>query len=139
MKRLLWMAVLVAAMNPLAAALAQTPPPAPPPVAPQAAPQIAPYEPQLLRLSELMGALHYLRALCGFADAPAWRDKMNALIAGQGLDEAGKARYAGAFNRGYRAYSETYRSCDEASAKVIRAYLTESGTIIKDLESRYGR
>ncbi|CAM5763653.1 hypothetical protein LMIY3S_00884 [Labrys miyagiensis] len=106
---------------------------------PQAVPQPPPYEPQLLRLSELMGALHYLRALCGFADAPAWRDKMNALIDGQGLDQAGKERYAGAFNRGYRAYSETYRSCNEAAAKVIRAYLTESGAIIKDLDSRYGR
>ena len=116
---------------------------APPQANPQATPPAnalaPPYEPQLLRLSELMGALHYLRALCGFADAPAWRDKMNDLIDGQGLDQAGRERYAGAFNRGYRAYSETYRSCNDAAAKVIRDYLAESGAIIKDLESRYGR
>lgn len=119
-----------------AVAVAQTPPPQ---AAPQTAPQIAPYEPQLLRLSELMGALHYLRGLCGFADAPVWRDKMNALIEGQALDDTGKARFAGAFNRGYRTFSETYRNCDEPAAKVIRAYLTESGAIIKDLDSHYGR
>jgi uncharacterized protein (TIGR02301 family) len=101
--------------------------------------QTPPFEPQLLRLAELMGALHYLRALCGFADAPAWRDKMNALIDGQGLDQAGRERYAGAFNRGFRAYSETYRTCDEAAGKVIRTYLTEAGAITKDLDSRFGR
>lgn len=107
--------------------------------APSAGSQAPPFEPQLLRLAELMGALHYLRALCGFADAPAWRDKMNALIDGQGLDQAGRERYAGAFNRGFRAYSETYRNCDEAAGKVIRAYLTEAGAITKDLDSRFGR
>jgi uncharacterized protein (TIGR02301 family) len=107
--------------------------------APQAPAQAPPFEPQLLRLAELMGALHYLRALCGFSDAPVWRDRMNDLIDGQGLDQAAKERYAGAFNRGYRTYGETYRTCDEAAAKVIRSYLSESGAIIKDLDSRYGR
>ncbi|GLS23430.1 hypothetical protein GCM10007874_64510 [Labrys miyagiensis] len=132
MRRRLLPALAVAVFLAPLAATAQT---APPP----AGPQRPAYEPQLLRLSELMGALHYLRALCGFADAPAWRDKMNELIDAQGLDQAGKERYAGAFNRGYRAYSETYRSCNQAAAKVIRDYLAESGAIIKDLDSRYGR
>src|SRR4051794_22165752 len=67
----------------------------------------APYEAQLLRLSELMGALHYLRGLCQAPDATAWRAKMNTLIASEGLDEAAKARYAGAFNRGYRTFRLT--------------------------------
>lgn len=129
--RLLPTLALAVFLAPLAATAQTAPPPA--------GPQMPAYEPQLLRLSELMGALHYLRALCGFADAPAWRDKMNELIDGQGLDQAGKERYAGAFNRGYRAYSETYRSCNQAAGKVIRDYLAESGAIIKDLDSRYGR
>jgi uncharacterized protein (TIGR02301 family) len=129
--RLLPALALALALAPLAATAQTAPAPA--------GPQTPAYEPQLLRLSELMGALHYLRALCGFADAPAWRDKMNELIDGQGLDQAGKERYAGAFNRGYRAYSETYRTCNQAAAKVIRDYLAESGAIIKDLDSRYGR
>jgi len=133
-------AALLAFGTIVAAAYAQTPPPKPvqPPPAPTA-PQIAPYEPQLLRLAELMGALHYLRGLCGFADAPAWRDKMNALAEAQGFDEAAKARFAGAFNRGYRSFSESYRSCNEAAGTVIRLYLDESGSIIKALEARYGR
>ena len=101
--------------------------------------QTPPYQPQLLRLSELMGALHYLRGLCGFADAPAWRDKANALIEGQGLEEADRARFAGAFNRGYRTFQVTYRSCDEAAGNVVRNYLNEADAIVKDLDTRYGR
>lgn len=125
---------------------AQTSPPLPPvqaptqaPAALQTIPKIAPYEPQLLRLAELMGALHYLRGLCGYADAAAWRDKMNALAEAQGLDEAAKARFAGAFNRGYRTFGESYRSCNEAAGKIIALYLQESGDIVKALEARYGR
>ncbi|MDQ0391702.1 TIGR02301 family protein [Labrys monachus] len=114
---------------------AQTPPVPPPPAQ---APSAPPYEPQLLRLSELMGALHYLRGLCGFADAPAWRDEMNALMAAQALDEAAKERFAGAFNRGFRTFSETYRTCNEAAGGIIRSYLDQSGAITKELESRYG-
>ena len=97
-----------------------------------------PYDAQLLRLSELMGALHYLRGLCGAGDAEAWRTKMNTLIASEGFDEAGKARYAGAFNRGYRTYSLTYRSCNSAASETVRAYLDEGARIAKDLRARYG-
>lgn len=97
-----------------------------------------PYDAQLLRLSELMGALHYLRGLCQAGDAAAWRAKMNALIASEGFDEAGKARYAGAFNRGYRTFSLTYRSCNAAASETVRTYLEESGKIARDLHARYG-
>lgn len=140
----LLLVLLLACAAGLGPASAQTPPPKPtppsaPPVVPPAAPQVAPYEPQLLRLAELMGALHYLRGLCGYADAPAWRDKMNALAVAQGFDEAAKARFAGAFNRGYRTFSESYRGCSEPAGQVIRLYLDESAAIIKALEARYGR
>jgi len=97
-----------------------------------------PYDAQLLRLSELMGALHYLRGLCGAGDAEAWRAKMNTLIASEGFDEAGKARYAGAFNRGYRTFSLTYRSCNSAASETVRAYLDEGARIARDLRARYG-
>ena len=98
---------------------------------------VPPYDAQLLRLSELLGALHYLRGLCQAADAPAWRAKMNALIASEGIDEAGRARYAGAFNRGYRTFRLTYRTCNNAATDTVKAYLDEGGKIARDLHSRY--
>jgi uncharacterized protein (TIGR02301 family) len=52
--------------------------PAPPPVAPD--PPAPPYEPDLLRLAEIMGSLAYLREICAAREAPAWRDRMVALV-----------------------------------------------------------
>ena len=96
-----------------------------------------PYEAELVRLSELMGALHYLRGLCQAPDAGAWRTKMSALIASEGFDETGRAKYAGAFNRGYRTFQQTYHNCNGDAEDTIRSYLEEGGRIARDLRSRY--
>ncbi|MDH3196540.1 MAG: TIGR02301 family protein, partial [Hyphomicrobiales bacterium] len=34
------------------------------------------YEDRLLRLSEILGGLHFLRQLCGFEDGAVWRAEM---------------------------------------------------------------
>lgn len=102
-----------------------------------AAPPVAPYEGQLLRLSELLGALHYLRGLCGAADAPAYRQQMGELLEGEAADEQRKARLADAFNRGYRTFQQTYRTCNATARDTVRAYLEEGGRIAKDVGSRY--
>lgn len=106
--------------------------------APAAVPEPpAPYEAPLLRLSELMGALHYLRGLCGAPDAPAWRERMTALLEGEAGDEDRKSRLAGAFNRGYRTFQETYHSCNPSAEATIRAYLDEGRKIAHDVGARY--
>ena len=38
------------------------------------------YENDLQRLSEILGALHYLRDICGAREGQAWRNEMQALI-----------------------------------------------------------
>ena len=58
---------------------ADQPPPATEPPAPI-------YDEKLLRLSEILGSLSFLRDLCGESDGAAWRDEMSALLDG------GKAR-----------------------------------------------
>ena len=40
----------------------------------------APFEPDLMRLSEILGALQYLRALCGANEGQKWREQMQALL-----------------------------------------------------------
>jgi len=40
----------------------------------------APFDGDLARLSEILGALHYLRAVCGANDGAKWRNEMQALI-----------------------------------------------------------
>ncbi len=40
----------------------------------------APYETALSQLAEILGALHYLRPLCGATEQGQWRTEMQALI-----------------------------------------------------------
>lgn len=49
-------------------------------VVPQIAEPVAPYDDKLLRLSEILGAIHYLRALCGVKEDNRWRNTMNEII-----------------------------------------------------------
>ena len=40
----------------------------------------APYDHDLQRLSEILGALHFLRAICGSNEGQKWREEAQALI-----------------------------------------------------------
>lgn len=106
--------------------------------APAPEPPPPPYEPQLLRLSEIMGALTYLRDLCGDRDADSYRAKMTALLAVEATSDARKERLAGAFNHGFQGYALTYRTCTPAARVVIARFLDEASRVSKDLANRYG-
>ena len=113
----------------------ETPPE--PPAAPAAEPP-PPYEPQLLRLAELMGALAYLRELCGAHDADAYRAKMANLLEAEAKSEQRKEGLAGAYNRGFGEYGLFYRSCTPAAREIIGRYLDEAAKISADVANRYG-
>ena len=142
MRRFAWAAAFFAlAVGPLAA---QTPPVKPAPT-PQATPAPAPpteppppYEPQLLRLSELMGALSYLRDLCHGGDGGEFHDKMARLLEAEARTPARKEALAGAFNRGFSDYQLTYRACTASAHEIIARYLDESARIARDIAGRYG-
>jgi uncharacterized protein (TIGR02301 family) len=136
---------LLLAIEPLAAQTPPKPPPKPaatPAPAPIPTPTPAetppPYEPQLLRLAEMMGALFYLRDLCHAGDGDAFRDKMARLLEAEAHTEERKASLAGAFNRGFGDYALTYRKCTPSAKEVIARYLEESGRIARDVAGRYG-
>jgi uncharacterized protein (TIGR02301 family) len=97
-----------------------------------------PYEPQLLRLSEILGALAFLRPLCGGNDAQDWRNKMTQLMEAEATTEPRKERLAGAYNRGYREYAQVYRRCTPAAEVVIQRYAEEGGKLTRELTSRFG-
>lgn len=97
-----------------------------------------PYEPQLLRLAEIMGALSYLRDLCGAADGQLWRNKMAALLDAEAQSVSRKERMAGAFNRGFRGFETIYRTCTPNAELVISRYLDEGGKLARDVQNRYG-
>lgn len=107
-------------------------PPAPPP-----APETRAYDPQLMRLAEILGALTYLRGLCGPNDAEEWRGRMQALLDAEGNPPVRRDRLAGAYNRGIEGYSLTYRTCTPNAHIVIQRFLVEGERIAKEIENRY--
>lgn len=126
------------AAGPACAQQAAPKPPAPAAPAPPAAEPPPPYEPQLLRLAEIMGALAYLRDLCGARDADAYRAKMASLLEVEAKSETRKETLAGAYNRGFRGYELSYRACTPAAEEVIARFLDETAKISTDLANRYG-
>ena len=96
-----------------------------------------PYEADLQRLSEILGALHYLRDLCGAREGPIWRNEMQALVDAEAPSGERRERLVASFNRGYRGFQQTYRTCTPAADYAIRRYLDEGSKIARDITARY--
>jgi uncharacterized protein (TIGR02301 family) len=103
------------------------------------APPAAPYQADLLRLSEILGAVQFLRELCGTNEGALWRDQMQALIDDEqpGADE--KARMIDHFNRGYESYRSVYRVCTDSARLAVDRYLQEGAQIAAEIGARYGK
>src|SRR2546423_8257254 len=66
----------------------------------------APFDGTLQRLAEILGALHYLRALCGANEGQKWRNEVQALIEAEAPAGDRRARMVASFNRGYRGFQQ---------------------------------
>jgi uncharacterized protein (TIGR02301 family) len=105
--------------------------------APARAQAPAPFDANLQRLAEIMGALHYLRGLCGANEGQKWRNEVQALIDAEAPSGDRKSRMVASFNRGYRGFQQTYRTCTPAADLVIRRYLEEGSKIAREVTARY--
>lgn len=106
------------------------------------APAVAPpppYEEQLLRLSEILGAVHYLGHLCKTDEGDVWRVQMEKLIETEAPDESRRARLVDRFNRGYESYRSVYLACTPAASKASERYLQEGAKIAGEITARYGK
>jgi uncharacterized protein (TIGR02301 family) len=97
----------------------------------------APFDGSLQRLAEILGALHYLRNLCGANEGLKWRNEMQAIIDAEAPSGDRRARMIASFNRGYRGYQQSYRQCTPAADVVIRRYLEEGSKIAREMTARY--
>lgn len=133
-------AALIVAPLGAASAQGQRPAAAPQPAqpAPEPEPPPPPYEPQLLKLAEIMGSLAYLRTLCAGKEAQAWRERMAALIEAEGRTPLRRERLTSAYNRGFRAYSVTHRACTEVSQEASTRLAAEGEKLARVLAGRYG-
>jgi uncharacterized protein (TIGR02301 family) len=94
------------------------------------------YEPEMERLSQIMGSLYFLQPLCqpGGQD---WRVQMQALINADSPDDDRKQRLAGAFNSGYAAYSRLYRTCTESAREALVRLMVEAEKTARGIHTRY--
>ena len=97
----------------------------------------APFDGDLQRLSEILGALHYLRGICGSNEGGKWRNQMQALIDAETPSGDRRTRMIAGFNRGYNGFQQTYRTCTPAATVAIHRYLQEGAKISRDLTARY--
>lgn len=98
-----------------------------------ASPDTKPYDDRLFRLSEILGAVHYLRELCGADEGQMWRQRMAELLQAEGSSALRRARLTRSFNKGYRSYSRTYNTCSPSAQNAINRFLTEGAQIADGL------
>ncbi len=84
-----------------------------------------------------MGALHYLRGVCDSGEGNRWRNEMQALVEAEGTTPERKARMVAGFNRGFRGFQQTYRTCTPAASTATRRYLDEGAKLSREVTARY--
>ena len=104
-----------------------------PAVAQTPAQESRPYDEKLLRLSEILGAVHFLRELCGNTDGMLWRDRMVELMDAEGSSTLRRVRLTRAFNAGYRSYSRTYSTCTPTAQTAITKFIAKGAEIADGL------
>jgi uncharacterized protein (TIGR02301 family) len=88
-------------------------------------------------LSEIFGALHFLRGICGSNEGQKWRNEALALINAEAPNGKRHDDMVASFNRSYRGFAQSYHTCTPAADLVIRRYLEEGEKIARDITARY--
>lgn len=90
---------------------------------------VKPYDDRLMRLAEILGAVHFLRELCGANEGQYWRERMEELMRAEGSSALRQARLTRGFNQGYRNYARTYSTCTPTAQTAISRFLAEGAQI----------
>src|SRR5262245_19090798 len=79
----------------------------------------APFDAELQRFAQILGPLHYLRAICGDNEGQKWRNEMQAHADAETPSGYRRAKLIASFNRGYHCFQQTYRTCTLAANVAI--------------------
>ncbi len=139
MKRRIWLSLLLGLEIAFPWASQVAAQPAVKSVAPPQEEKPAPYDNQMARLSEILGAVQYLRTLCPATGAEEWRRSMSDLLAADTASEPQrKQRMTAAFNRGYRTFASVHTACTPAAIAAEEKYRIEGATLAQEIASRFG-
>lgn len=92
----------------------------------------------MLRLAEIIGSLAFLRQLCGGAEASQWPARMAELLEAEGITPGRRDRLAGAYNRGFKGFALTYRSCTAAAGEASARLSADGEKLSRRLAGRFG-
>jgi uncharacterized protein (TIGR02301 family) len=96
-------------------------------------PDDRPYDNKLMRLAEILGAVHYLRELCGAEEGQLWRDQMKEILKNEGTTAVRRAKLVNSFNDGYRGFRRTYRTCTQSATVATVRFSSEGAEIASAL------
>ncbi|HEV7304568.1 TIGR02301 family protein [Ensifer sp.] len=98
-----------------------------------------PYDQRLIRLSEILGSVHYLRNLCVKEPEDVWRRSTQELIDKETANEVKRReRMTAAFNRGYRTFASVYTTCTGPAIVAEQRYRAEGATLASEIVARFG-
>lgn len=98
-----------------------------------------PYDERLERLSEIIGAVHYLRNLCTDKAEDNWRASVQRLIEMEAANEPKRQeKLTAAFNRGYRSFAAIYTACTDSAVVAEERYRNEGATLATEITARFG-
>jgi len=92
-----------------------------------------PYEERLLRLSEIIGSIHFLTLLCKPEDGIIWHDKMSEILEAEAPTQLRRARLIERFNSGFSGFQATYRKCTPSAQTALGRYIAEAQVIVQNL------
>ncbi len=99
----------------------------------------APYDERLERLSEILGAVHYLRNLCTDKPEDNWRASVQRIIELEaGKEPKRQEKLTAAFNRGYRSFAAIYTACTDSAVVAEQRYRNEGATLATEITARFG-
>lgn len=98
---------------------------------------LPPYRQELKRLAEILGAVHYLRALCGAEEGEKWRAQMEALLVAEEPGPNWRAQLVEEFNRGYRTFERSYRRCTDSAMLATQRYMDEGAELTLATQNTY--
>src|SRR2546423_9813426 len=85
----------------------------------------APFDGSLQRLAEILGALHYLRGLCGANEGAKWRNEMQALADAETPSGERRGKQGGRLQPGHPGVPQAYRPRHPAAGPRVQRHILE--------------
>lgn len=99
--------------------------------------KVPPYEERLLRLSEIIGSLHFLTLLCHPEQGQVWHEKMARLLDAEATTRLRRAKLIERFNSGFSGFQTSYRKCTPSATTALSRYVGEAKVIVQNLTSDF--